>query len=118
MKIIDELIDSNEELTIDDKDHLKLLFSGFSKIFSKRPGTLVNHKINTGDAKPVVCKSRPMSPAERKIFQNAVDELIELVIFPPKNDDGTMGLLKRIEIKQTFDGLGATSGLRLYRLAS
>ncbi|CAG7826378.1 unnamed protein product, partial [Allacma fusca] len=91
MKIIDELIDSNDELTIDDKDHFKLLFSGFSKIFSKRPGTLVNHKINTGDAKPVVCKRRPMSPAERQIFQNAVDELIELVIFPQKNDDVTMG---------------------------
>jgi len=57
---------------------LRSVVSDFSSIFTKKPGFcgIFEHRIDTGDAKPVFSHPRPMTPEKRTIVCRELDKLI------------------------------------------
>jgi len=74
-------------LSEDEKFQLKDLMTEFKDIFTKKPGLckLFKHKINTGYHAPITSPVRPKSIGKKKIFDEALDELLELGVVEPAN---------------------------------
>jgi len=66
---------------------LREVICNYSDVFSKRPGlcNLYEHSIDTGTAKPIPGKLRPMTPGKIKVFDETFDELLELDVIEPGN---------------------------------
>jgi hypothetical protein len=86
--VIREKIDgllSNVEIPKEEMVSLEKLLFKYESIFSNRIGScsVLEHVIDTGDAKPIACRPRPMTPAKREIINTLLDELIDNDIVEP-----------------------------------
>jgi len=72
-------------LTPDQRNKLNKTLEDFLPMFTKSPGLCkrYEHTIDTGMAKPVQCRQRPMSPGKRKIFDEVFDDLLANNIIEP-----------------------------------
>lgn len=72
-------------LTEENKRDLRNALHEFLPLFTRAPGlcTLYEHEINTGDSKPISTTLRPMTPAKRKIYEEAFKELLQFGIIEP-----------------------------------
>lgn len=78
----------NPELSTEEKRKLRGLIIEFRDVFdfrtkSTEPLTRVKHRINTGDASPIRQKPYRVSPAERKIIEDEVSQMLKLNIIEP-----------------------------------
>jgi len=74
-------------LTENQREALQKVLYEFIPIFTKIPGKCANfeHKIDTGDHRPISTTLRPMNAAKRAIFDKTFDELLDLGIIEPSN---------------------------------
>jgi hypothetical protein len=72
-------------LTEQERDQLKSVLSEFTDMFTSRPGLckIFQHRILTGHSPPVVARLRPITPARRKIYDQAFNELLEYDVIEP-----------------------------------
>ena len=82
--IVTSMVESVTNVQIN-KAELVNILNPFRSMFTSKPGfcSLVEHTIDTGDARPIACHPRPMTPAKRTILQNLVQQLLELDLIEP-----------------------------------
>jgi len=80
-----EFLEAPTYLTENEKSQLRKVLSKYKDMFTKKPGLckLFQHKIEIGDNAPVTAHLRPMSIGQRKLFDEAFDELVENGIIEP-----------------------------------
>ncbi|XP_077547974.1 uncharacterized protein LOC144160610 [Haemaphysalis longicornis] len=67
------------------RSQLEALLCQYADMFTEKPGKtdVLQHRIDTGDAKPWRCSPRPMNAPKRALFDKALDEMLDTGVIRP-----------------------------------